>query len=102
MKEYRVTVRRQNGAGESWLQTYVVKDPENGLLSVMNVLDEISSGQDPTLAYFDHAACHQAACGKCALRVNGKPRLACKEPASLEMLLEPLNDRIVRDLVCRN
>ena len=93
-------VSRQNPDGEKWQQEYTVESADEEILSVMNILENIYQNQDPTLAFFDHAACHQAACGKCALKVNGKVRLACKESASEEMLLEPANGHVIRDLIC--
>ena len=77
--------------------------PDGEIVSVLNVLEAIYREQDPTLAFFDHAACRQAACGKCMVRVDGAVKLACKEPAHETMLLEPYNSaRVVRDLLCRS
>ncbi len=70
-------------------------------LSVLDVLDYIYEHIDPTLAYFSHEACRQAACGKCLVCVNGKVCLACGCPANGESLtLEPWNGKVVRDLIC--
>lgn len=103
MKNYHVTVRRCTLDGKKqWTQEYMVPFEEREIVSVMNVLDYIYQNLDPTLAFFDHAACHQAACGKCAVKVNGKVRLACKEPAQEEMLLEPFKAQVVRDLLCQS
>lgn len=102
MKEYHVTVRRFCPAdGRKWTQEYDVPFPEGEEVSVMNVLDYIYRRLDPTLAYFDHAACRQAACGKCVMKINGEVRLACKERAQENMLLEPVNANVVKDLLCR-
>ena len=102
MKEYHVIVSRQNPDGKKWQQEYTVESDENEVLSVMNILEIIYQKLDPTLAFFDHAACHQAACGKCVLKVNGKVRLACKEIAGENMHLEPVNGHVIRDLICKN
>lgn len=104
MKEYHVTVRRSGPDGaDSHLQEYTVSFPDGEIVSVLNVLEAIYREQDPTLAFFDHAACRQAACGKCMVRVDGAVKLACKEPAHETMLLEPYNSaRVVRDLLCRS
>ncbi len=102
MKDYHVTIRRYSPTEErQWTQEYHVPFPEGEEVSVMNVLDYIYRRLDPTLAYFDHAACRQAACGKCLLKLNGEVRLACKERAQEEMLLEPVNANVVKDLLCR-
>ena len=103
MKDYHVTVRRSGpDGGESYLQEYTVSFPEEEIVSVLNVLETIYREQDPTLAFFDHAACRQAAGGKCMVKVDGAVKLACKEPAHETMLLEPYSSRVVRDLLCQS
>ena len=102
MKKYHVVVKRQNPDGKKWTQEYNVEAAEDEVLSVMNILENIYQKLDPTLAYFDHAACHQAACGKCTLKVNGKVKLACKEIAAEDILLEPASSHVIRDLICGN
>jgi succinate dehydrogenase / fumarate reductase iron-sulfur subunit len=47
----------------------------DGALTVLDALERIRLGQDPTLI-FRHS-CHHSACGTCACRVNGIERLAC-------------------------
>jgi len=80
-------------------QTYQVPVFEG--MNLLNVLDHIYERLDGTLAYRDHAACGQAICGKCTLRVNGKPALMCQAPAMEDIIVEPLHkSRVVRDLVC--
>lgn len=103
MNEFHVTIRRSGpGGADSRLQEYAVSFPEGEIVSVLNVLEYIYRELDPTLAFFDHAACRQAACGKCAVKVNGAVKLACKEPAQETMLLEPFSSRVVRDLLCES
>ena len=63
-------------------------------MSVLNLLEQIYSEQDETLAY--SRCCRAGVCGLCAVMVNGKPRLACRTAASPEMLLEPLRGFPVR------
>lgn len=69
--------------------------------TVMDVLDYISENSDSTIAYFKHGACDHGICSRCALRVNGKVRLACSTEISEEQALEikPVNDHVLRDLV---
>lgn len=102
VKTYQVKVLRGGAGQESRVQAYTVEREDTEVLSIMNILEIISREQDPTLAFFDHAACRQAACGKCLLKVNGATKLACKEIAQEEMLLEPYAPaKVVRDLLCR-
>ncbi|MDP4152217.1 MAG: 2Fe-2S iron-sulfur cluster-binding protein [Bacillota bacterium] len=69
--------------------------------TVMDVLDYISENVDSTIAYFKHGACDHGICGRCALHVNGKVKLACSTEISEEQVLEirPVNDNVLRDLV---
>lgn len=101
MKEIHVTIRRSGPEG-SHLQQYTVPVAEGEILSVLNVLEYIYRELDPTLAFFDHAACRQAACGKCMVKLDGAVKLACKEIAHDGMLLEPYSARVVRDLLCES
>lgn len=67
------------------------------------VLDALLAGQrlDPSLGF--RYSCRVAMCGTCAVRVNGRPTLACQQPITPdtdELLLEPLAGfAVVRDLV---
>lgn len=102
MKELIVNVIRCIPPGEPEAKTYRVPLNEGGEVSVLNVLDYISANLDRTLAYFSHAACKQAACGRCLVKVNGKVVLACKEMVREEnLLIEPAGKNVVRDLICR-
>ncbi len=80
-------------------QEYTVEAEEG--MSVMDLLERIYDELDNTLAFFRHEACHQEACGKCLVKVNGRVCLACgREVKEDELCLEPYNDRVIRDLVC--
>lgn len=72
--------------------------------TLLDCLDRIKSHQDGTLAY--RSSCLQAVCGSCAVRVNGKPMLACRTQVAWLALegtvikIEPLrNFKVIRDLV---
>lgn len=71
--------------------------------TVMDTLDYISENLDNSLAYYKHSACNHGICGRCALKVNGKVRLACSMELTDEkgLTLEPKNADVVRDLVVR-
>lgn len=67
------------------------------------VLDVLLALQrlDATVGF--HYSCRVAMCGTCAIRVDGRPALACQTPlpqASDELLLQPLGGLpVVRDLI---
>lgn len=101
MTETVIKIKRA-AADKCWVQAYTVPVPDDGGLSIMGALDWIRGNVDPTLAYFNHAACHQAACGRCLVKANGKIVLACVTgiTAGEPLALEPWNEKVIRDLVC--
>lgn len=102
MKTICVKIHRFNQEKGSYLQEYQVEVKENQLISVLNLLEQIYQNQDPTLSFFSHAACKQAACGKCLVKVNGKVKLACKEKVEADFIeIGPHSQDVVKDLVCR-
>lgn len=69
--------------------------------TVLGALLAIRDQQDPTLSM--RYSCRQATCGSCAMRINGRPRLACKtlvKDLSGTITVEPLPSMpIIKDLV---
>lgn len=66
--------------------------------TLLEVLNEIKSNQDPSLAY--SSGCRSSVCGSCAVRVNGREVLSCSYHVKDGDLVEPLNNTpILRDLV---
>lgn len=80
-------------------QTYRV--PSNAGMSILDVLSYIYEHVDHTLAFYDHASCHQNVCGRCWVVANGKPVLACQVAATEDLTLAPQKGVVVRDLVTR-
>jgi succinate dehydrogenase / fumarate reductase iron-sulfur subunit len=69
-------------------------------MSVLDVLDYIYQRLDPTLSYYDHAACRHGLCGKCTMTINGKTALACQALVDGDLVLEPPSRfKVVKDLV---
>lgn len=67
-------------------------------LTVLDALTIIYRGYDQSLAF--RASCHCSYCGACAVRIDGRPALACRTWLRPEMTIEPLDPgRLVRDLV---
>ncbi len=101
MREIKVKILRGTPDHESYYQDYSVEFEEDKDISVMNILEEIYAHQDPSLAFFSHAACRQAACGKCMVKVDGVIKLACKEKVTADFItLAPYNSKVIKDLVC--
>lgn len=96
-----MTIRRQNVNENPYFQEYRVAFDNNNDISIMNILEEIYTIHDSTLSFFSHAACRQAACGRCLVKINGVIKLACKEKVTTDaLLIEPYKDQVIRDLIC--
>jgi succinate dehydrogenase/fumarate reductase iron-sulfur protein len=84
----------------SWWQTYEVPLREG--MSVLDTLDYVYEHLDPTLAYYDHAACAQGICKTCTVKIDGKPALMCQTLVTGDVTVEPAGRLpVVRDLVTR-
>lgn len=97
MKTLIVRVRRFDPEKdkESHYETYTVN--VNDGARVLHVLHAIHDELDPTLSY--RYSCGSGQCGSCAVRVNGEPVLACMEEAHDNIIIEPLNLSVKKDLV---
>ena len=99
-REINVRVFRFNplqGDTEGKYEDYTVPIIEHGM-SVLNVLQYISEHHDGGLAYY--SSCRRGECAGCAMKVNGKPKLACLEIVNGDIVLEPIAKRqIIKDLL---
>lgn len=81
------------------LKEYVVEVPPEGM--VVDALFALQRQADSTFAF--RVSCRAGICGSCAVRVNGRERLACQAPLSVVgngARIEPLRHLpVVRDLV---
>ncbi|MCK5724968.1 MAG: succinate dehydrogenase/fumarate reductase iron-sulfur subunit, partial [Gammaproteobacteria bacterium] len=59
---------------KSWVQDYELE--AGRILRFTDVFRKINNELDPSLAW--NSSCEHAQCGTCAVRVNGKPLLACE------------------------
>ena len=101
MRSIEVRILRGSATEPSHFQQYDVIVEDDAVVSVMNLLNTIYETQDHSIAFFSHAACKQAACGRCLVRINGKLGLACKEKVDFDTVtLEPCNSKVIRDLLC--
>jgi succinate dehydrogenase/fumarate reductase-like Fe-S protein len=69
-------------------------------MTVQALLRHLYEDLDPTLAFRDFR-CGRGVCNTCLIKVNGKVRRSCETlvPRGQELLLEPPNSRIIKDLV---
>ncbi|MBA7691840.1 Succinate dehydrogenase iron-sulfur subunit [subsurface metagenome] len=106
-KSYTITLKIKRYDPDSqriWVQDY---DLEAGrILRFTDLFRKINNEMDPTLAW--NSSCEHAQCGTCAVKVNGKPLLACEllvENAvahfgTTVFNVEPLNVApVIRDLI---
>ncbi|MBK5102504.1 MAG: 2Fe-2S iron-sulfur cluster binding domain-containing protein, partial [Desulfobacteraceae bacterium] len=105
--KYNITlmVKRYDPDSErSWVQGYELE--AGRILRFTDVFRKINSELDPSLAW--NSSCEHAQCGTCAVKVNGKPLLACEllvEKAvayfgTTVFKVEPINIApVVRDLI---
>lgn len=101
--EIRLKVRRQEADSEySSYDEYTVDMPEG--TTMLDALLQVRDYEDGSLAL--RYSCRSSICGSCAMRVNGRARLACKTkaidmaPDGGEIIVEPMgNMPVIKDLV---
>ncbi len=92
-------IRRFDGTHEYWQK---FKVPVKKGMTLLEGLYYIKEHLDGSLAF--RASCRMGVCGSCAVRVNGKPMLACETQIlhlnSNRLDIEPLdNMKVIKDLV---
>jgi succinate dehydrogenase / fumarate reductase iron-sulfur subunit len=97
--KFKVYRYKQDGSAPHY-QTFTVTVDEN--TTVLVALQTIRYSQDPTLAL--RHSCHHAACGTCAMHVNGQDVLSCVtkvlDLGTSTIVVEPLqNIPIISDMV---
>lgn len=102
--QVKLKVRRYDPEGdqEPKYVSYSVDMPPSS--TVLDALIEVREYHDGTLSL--RCSCRSAICGSCAMRINGRARLACKTQVSSlaaegeEILVEPAgNMPVIKDLV---
>ncbi len=93
----KVTVRKFDPSRDEKPYDITCEVPYTREMRVLEVIDYIVEVLGKSIAYQWY--CGVKKCGGCGMRVNGKPTLACWEPAQAEMLIEPMgNLPVLRDL----
>ncbi len=97
MKTITLQVSRFDPAvdAEPHFEEYAVRVNEGA--RVLHALHAVRDGHDPTLTY-RYCCGSGGQCGSCAVRVDGKPVLACMEEARDGMTVEPLDLPVLKDL----
>ena len=85
-----------------YMQTYEVEESILEGMTIFDALAYVKDKMDSTLTY--RAFCRSAICGSCAMRINERAKLACKEQILFhvrdgKVTIKPLeNAKIIRDL----
>ena len=85
-----------------YMQTYEVEESILEGMTIFDALAYVKDKMDSTLTY--RAFCRSAICGSCAMRINERAKLACKEQILFhvrngKVIIKPLeNAKIIRDL----
>jgi len=99
LRKLKAVVWRQEAKSQGRLVDYHVEVPSEGM--VVDALFAIQAELDSSLAF--RVNCRAGMCGSCALRVDGRERLACQTPLSLvgdTVRIEPLRYlSVLKDLV---
>ncbi|HTX61560.1 MAG TPA: fumarate reductase (CoM/CoB) subunit TfrB [Methanobacterium sp.] len=80
---------------KSHLEKYKIEKKEK--MKVLDALNEINENYNAQISY--RCSCRAGQCGSCALKVNGKIALACKEEIEDGDIIEPLDFDVIKDLV---
>ena len=80
---------------ESYVESYDIE--ENEKMKVLDALQQINKKYNAKIAY--RFSCRAGQCGSCAIKVNGKAKLACKAEINDNDLLEPLDFPVIKDLI---
>lgn len=97
MDEYTIRISRFNPEVDDGptLKEYTVPHVDQG--SVIAALIYVYEEIDSTLLF--SYGCRYKLCGKCAIKINGQPGLACETTLEDRMTLEPLDNLpVIRDL----
>lgn len=70
-------------------------------MSIMNALKYVAENYDSGLGFY--VSCRYGLCRGCIIKINGKNRMACLEPFTGDVILEPINKgKVVKDLLSSN
>lgn len=96
--EGTVSIRRFDPERDSAAHLESYSFPFEPGMSVLDVLFYLYAQVDASLGF--NYCCRNSHCGLCGMKINGRPGLACREAATAQMTLEPLDNLpVLRDLM---
>ncbi len=100
----KLKVKRQDEHGATGYSSYEIETADNA--TILDALIQVREYEDGTLGL--RCSCRAAICGSCAMRVDGRSRLACRAKVIAitrgnedhEIVVEPMgNMPVIKDLV---
>ncbi len=98
----RVSIRREDPSRALPPQMRIYEIETDGPMAVLEVLNTIFYGKDPTLAYRRYR-CGRRICRSCEVKLDGKVVRACAtllRPGETHILEPARPEAVIRDLVC--
>ncbi len=80
---------------ESHIETYEIEE-KNGM-KVLDALESINEKYNANISF--RSSCKAGQCGSCGVKVNGNGILACKTDIKDNILIEPLDFPVIKDLI---
>lgn len=98
MQKGKVTIFRYNPETDKHPYYETHEYPFEPGMSVLDVATYVCENTDPSFSF--SYGCRNSHCGVCGARINGKAGLMCREGATSEMTLEPLDNLpVIRDVM---
>ena len=101
----KATVFRYDPSADAspYYVNYQIEIEPSQHITVMALLEMIADRMDGTLSFYSHSACLHGICGRCIVRVDGKPCLACQTVLDgSDIVIDPIRFDVVKDLIVRN
>ena len=80
---------------EAHIESYEIEEYPG--MKVLDALEEINRKYDADISF--RSSCLAGQCGSCGVKINGNGALACKAEISDNVLIEPLDFPVIKDLI---
>ena len=98
MQKGKVTIFRYNPETDTQPHYETYEYPFEPGMSVLDVATYVCENIDPSFSF--SYGCRNSHCGVCGAKINAEPGLMCREGATPEMTLEPLDNLpLIRDIM---